>query len=1053
MKLRVKKILKWLALGILGVIALTGGFVMVFHDDIEVWIANRVQAYLSEMEYGDLEIESMDLALFGDLPNLSMELKEARFYEEKKPLREPDQPPIFDVEQILLSFDAVQLVRNNKLVVTYFGMEDGVVELFTYHDGTTNLEKAFSTSGKEAQPGARPDTVAVRTPETDPGHSPPKKPPLKGPEPELQDPPLQISLEDIHLENILLKYNNPRSSFASEVSLTEVHGEILLGDRGLSCDLSALFEIKESTRLPSLVKQGPMKLRLGLDFFETSQELVVHRGDLSFEKFSVDLKGTYEHNKDNYMDLIFDASSNDLAFLSEVIQEDILHQNRSSVNKANIVLKGRIHGELKANIPVMALEFGVKDLSIQDPSGKVTIRDLGFEGRFHSGDKDDFSKAELELRGIKGQLSGGAVSGAFFLRNFQQPYIKSSVKAVLDLKGYDALFNLPDIDSLGGRLEFMSDIDGILNLEGGHDMDSVGHWSLTLQEVGFFYHPFQKKISGLSGVLEENRNDMSIENLRIVYDSSVIGINGHIKNLYHFLFNKEQDLAAELQVNASPLYTSDFITEPGSSALIDDRISNLRMDVAITASDYDAYDAYLPDFDIELRHLSMDLDSLPGIPKLQGSFGIREWEEGFKFDLHRIRAQLPVGTISLDGVVGMPEDFQTLEYDLRLSLDRVPQEYLLDFIRDLKNEPLLGAKGMSEDQMTLFSMESGVKGSFELLPFEVRNTRITDGDIRMRMPDTTRYELENLNLEMEGLSFERMPESGGVSGIKWVSGRLSVDTIRSPVLDMPIAMSFSGVNDTLNVSFSILRDSLLPDRGSLFLDVSETPPSFDLSYDLKEVDLASAISEYTKQNLMEGRVDVSLQLHGRGTGLDTLLPNLKGKLRIDGDSLMLNGLDLDDLLRKYKRSQNFNLADVSAFMIAGPFGAVVTKGSDFTSLITADLNPGDQTIVVQLLADWHIDQGIIRTEDVAFSTKTGRIAFNGAIDYERDSIPGLTVFVVDKKGCSLMEQRIYGKMADLKMDQLEVARTLLGSVANLFDALVGKDCDPVYEGAVPHPNQ
>ena len=97
--------------------------------------------------------------------------------------------------------------------------------------------------------------------------------------------------------------------------------------------------------------------------------------------------------------------------------------------------------------------------------------------------------------------------------------------------------------------------------------------------------------------------------------------------------------------------------------------------------------------------------------------------------------------------------------------------------------------------------------------------------------------------------------------------------------------------------------------------------------------------------------------------------------------------------------------------------------------------------------------GIIKTEDVALSTKTSRLALNGEIDFLKDSIPGLTVYVVDKKGCSLMEQRLYGTMADLKTDQLKVAQTLLGSITNLLDALVGKDCKPVYEGAVPHPEQ
>ena len=61
--------------------------------------------------------------------------------------------------------------------------------------------------------------------------------------------------------------------------------------------------------------------------------------------------------------------------------------------------------------------------------------------------------------------------------------------------------------------------------------------------------------------------------------------------------------------------------------------------------------------------------------------------------------------------------------------------------------------------------------------------------------------------------------------------------------------------------------------------------------------------------------------------------------------MIFDGIDLDDILQRYNRSQKFNLTDVSAFMIAGPFGAVVTKGSDFTSLISADLKPEQKTFI------------------------------------------------------------------------------------------------------------
>ena len=50
-----------------------------------------------------------------------------------------------------------------------------------------------------------------------------------------------------------------------------------------------------------------------------------------------------------------------------------------------------------------------------------------------------------------------------------------------------------------------------------------------------------------------------------------------------------------------------------------------------------------------------------------------------------------------------------------------------------------------------------------------------------------------------------------------------------------------------------------------------------------------------------------------------------------------------------------------------------------------------------------------------------------------------------------MEQRVYGKLNDIKTSKLKVAKTLMGSVINFVNAVVGKKCKPVYQGAVQHP--
>jgi len=52
---------------------------------------------------------------------------------------------------------------------------------------------------------------------------------------------------------------------------------------------------------------------------------------------------------------------------------------------------------------------------------------------------------------------------------------------------------------------------------------------------------------------------------------------------------------------------------------------------------------------------------------------------------------------------------------------------------------------------------------------------------------------------------------------------------------------------------------------------------------------------------------------------------LEANFNLEGKNFKIYGMDLDDVIEKYKRSQQFNLADMGAVMFAGPAGLTVTK--------------------------------------------------------------------------------------------------------------------------------
>lgn len=180
----------------------------------------------------------------------------------------------------------------------------------------------------------------------------------------------------------------------------------------------------------------------------------------------------------------------------------------------------------------------------------------------------------------------------------------------------------------------------------------------------------------------------------------------------------------------------------------------------------------------------------------------------------------------------------------------------------------------------------------------------------------------------------------------------------------------------------------------------------------------------------------------------SFLKSIELMFSIEGNDLRLKGADLDKFIDKFRRSQNFNLADVSAVMFAGPAGLAITKGGDYASL--AFTSKGDSTQVGKFLAQWSLKDGKLETIDVALSTLRNRMSVDGKYNLVNDSL-GFNFHVLDKKGCELVGQKVYGTSEEIKMGRVNLIKTFLGPVKNFFRDLGAAKCDIVYQGRVEHP--
>ncbi|HET7319320.1 MAG TPA: AsmA-like C-terminal region-containing protein, partial [Nitrospirota bacterium] len=271
-----------------------------------------------------------------------------------------------------------------------------------------------------------------------------------------------------------------------------------------------------------------------------------------------------------------------------------------------------------------------------------------------------------------------------------------------------------------------------------------------------------------------------------------------------------------------------------------------------------------------------------------------------------------------------------------------------------------------------------------------------------------------------------------------------------------LVMRAAGGNGILDIKLVSMHVFSGTGKGSIHMDMTGSVPSYRVICTLSRCRVDELIQAFSSRKIteksIEGLTDLSVDLTAQGKSADEAKQSLSGDVSLKGENLMLYNMDIDALIPKYERSQNFNLVDVGAFFLAGPFGPVLTKSYNFGSLYE-ELQGGKGNIR-KLVSIWKVKNGVADAIDVALATKKYRIAMKGGLNFNNDRFVDVTVAVLDKRGCAVYSQKVHGPFNKPKIDKVSIVKSITGPVSNaLKDAwkFMGGECKTFYSGSVAQP--
>ena len=245
------------------------------------------------------------------------------------------------------------------------------------------------------------------------------------------------------------------------------------------------------------------------------------------------------------------------------------------------------------------------------------------------------------------------------------------------------------------------------------------------------------------------------------------------------------------------------------------------------------------------------------------------------------------------------------------------------------------------------------------------------------------------------------------------------------------------------------------------VDMSGKEPKISVEELIPNLKLENFSKEVLEKDLLKGVVNAKANISFVGADELSVRKTAKGVVLFDGQGVGVKGYDIDKIVKSYNALKSGDLKKAGAsFLSSAMDNASKGKGA-FDDL------KGGTTAIERLHVKIDIAKSIATLSDVAIATAGNRIAVKGSINIVDESLKGVSVAILDKKGCASYSQNISGSLSNPKGKSLtskdEVSVEQVQEVVSMVSSFFGKskkkkvekksndDCKPFYKGVVKHP--
>ncbi|MCX8492591.1 MAG: hypothetical protein ORN54_16150 [Cyclobacteriaceae bacterium] len=366
---------------------------------------------------------------------------------------------------------------------------------------------------------------------------------------------ISFDLKNVKLNKTLIKYQDLQSDQHHEFSSEELISSITI--RGDQFDI----KVKGNVLVQQIGINDQLFLRgkkitfdAALQYNDSKEIVDIQSATLKINQSLFEITGNYSFKQKKFIDLTAEGKETDLQTLIALLPASISQKLLAYESKGDVFfllkLKGEISGQKN---PFVRVHFGCKDATFLHPQYKSKIQHAYFEGSFACPSLTDFSKAELFLKDMRGELNGKSFTSNLTLQNFEDSYIQFDFKGELDAASLQNFYPIADIHDLQGTLIADFSIAGETKLlkKKATAQQVKTNGSVELKDIQFVYGNKDIHIKEVNGSLQFNNNDLAMSNFSVQLENSDLVFSGSFKNVITFLLFENQSIGIEADMKSN----------------------------------------------------------------------------------------------------------------------------------------------------------------------------------------------------------------------------------------------------------------------------------------------------------------------------------------------------------------------------------------------------------------------------------------------------------------------------------------------------------------------